>query len=76
MGQVTIDLDAKLEARVKASAKAMNISLSKWIANLIAKKTSEEWPDSVRRLAGSWTDFPDLEEIRGEAVEDVEREAF
>ena len=76
MGQVTIYLDAELEARVKASAKAMNISLSKWIANLIAEKTSEEWPDSVRRLAGSWQDFPELEEIREETAKDAEREAF
>jgi hypothetical protein len=23
----------------------------------------EEWPDEVRRLAGAWPDFPDLDEF-------------
>jgi len=24
----------------------------------------EEWPDAVRALAGTWPDFPDLDELR------------
>lgn len=32
------------------------------------------WPPSVVRLAGTWSDFPDLEEIREGLGEDLRRE--
>jgi hypothetical protein len=74
MGQLTIYLDAELEAKMREITKSMHISQSKWIANLIKEKLVDEWPESVKNLAGAWGDFPSAEEIRGTLGEDSMRE--
>ena len=74
MGQVTIYLDTELEAKMREITESMNISQSKWIANLIKEKLVDEWPESVKDLAGAWGDFPSAEEIRGTLGEDSMRE--
>jgi predicted transcriptional regulator len=58
MGQVTIYLDDEIESKMRESAEAMKLSKSKWIADLIKEKVTDEWPESVRKLAGTWKDFP------------------
>lgn len=74
MGQVTIYLEDDIEAKMVASAKAMKVSKSKWISNVIREKLVDEWPSAVRELPGSWEDFPALEAIRDSAETDVDRE--
>lgn len=76
MGQVTIYLEDELEAKMVADAKARKLSKSKWIATIIREKLVNEWPPTVREAAGSWGDFPSLEEIRGESHKDIERESL
>ena len=76
MGQVTIYLDDELERKVRQITKSMNMSKSKWVANLIKEKIADEWPESVRNLAGAWTDFPEAEEIRKVLGEDIKREGL
>ena len=67
MGKVTIYLEDELEAKMVANAKTHKLSKSKWIATVIREKLVNEWPPAVREAAGSWDDFPELENIRGEA---------
>ena len=74
MGQVTIYIDDDTERRVKSAAAAAGVSVSRWVATVIRERSRTEWPDSVRGLAGSWSDFPDLESLRAEMGRDVERE--
>ncbi len=76
MGQVTIYLEDELEAKMVAEAKAQSLSKSKWIATVIQEKLENDWPLAVREAAGSWTDFPDLEEIRGDTQADTGRESL
>jgi hypothetical protein len=77
MGQVTIYLDNDLENKMKAAARTSDLSVSKWIANIIKEKTSTEWPQDVIQLAGSWKDtFPSLEEIRSSGAVDADREVL
>jgi hypothetical protein len=76
MGQITIYLDDETEQKMIANAKAMKLSKSKWIARLIQEKLVDEWPPTVRELAGSWRDFPSLQELRGDHDTDVERESL
>ena len=76
MGQITIHLDAESEAKARNYTEMMNISLDKWITDLIREKTSASWPESIKNLAGSWSDFPTLEEIRAEIGNDVQRESL
>jgi len=76
MGQVTIYLDDEIESKMRESAEAMKLSKSKWIADLIKEKIADEWPESVRKLAGSWKDFPLAEEIRKTTGKDILREGL
>lgn len=76
MGQVTIYLEKDLEQKVRAAAKEANLSLSKWIAQLLAHKFHTEWPESVIALAGAWGDMPDLDEIRASLGADIPRETL
>lgn len=74
MSQVTIYVERDLAVRMKAAAAAQNMSQSKWIANLIRERLENEWPATVVEMAGTWTDFPDLLEIRSSTEDDLERE--
>ncbi len=76
MGQVTIYLEDEVEAKMRSAAKSMRLPQSKWIANIIKEKIVDEWPSSVRELAGAWKDFPSLEDIRGISKSDAPREAL
>ena len=74
MGQVTIYLDSETETKMRHYVKSSHLSLSKWITGLIEEKIKNEWPESVGRLAGAWTDIPTVEEIRQAQGVDVPRE--
>jgi len=74
MGQVTIYIDPETENKMNHMIKNTGIPKSKWIADLIREKTSLEWPQGIINMAGSWTDFPSPEEIRGGIGDDIERE--
>ncbi|MCA9437292.1 MAG: CopG family transcriptional regulator [Candidatus Omnitrophica bacterium] len=74
MGQVTIYLTREAETKMRSASKSAGMSHSKWIARLIEREVSEEWPDSVRELAGAWSDFPTDEEIRAGEGQDAPRE--
>lgn len=76
MGQVTIYLENGLEKKIKKTAKAMNISISKCIASMLEQKIANEWSPDVKAMAGSWTDFPELDTLRKEDAADAEREAL
>jgi len=74
MGQVTIYLEDEIEQKMTEAAKSAHLSKSKWIARVIQEKIADEWPQSVVNLAGTWEDFPDIEEIRGNSANDAKRE--
>ena len=76
MGQVTIYLDDKTEAEMKAAAAAAGVSKSKWVARVIHEKAGSEWPETISRLAGAWPDLLTAEEIRCSAGDDSKRESF
>jgi hypothetical protein len=64
MGQVTIYIDKETEAKMILSAKAANVSKSKWISDVIREKVAAEWSSAVHQLAGAWDEFPSAEELR------------
>ena len=74
MGQITIYLDTETEAKLRTAAKAGKISQSKWVAALIREKVQDQWPRSVLAMAGTWSDFPDADEIRESSGKDFVRE--
>ncbi|MFV1983051.1 MAG: CopG family transcriptional regulator [Thiohalomonadales bacterium] len=76
MGQVTIYLEDEIESRMIKAAKSAHLSKSKWIAKLILEKVANEWPQSVVDFAGSWEDFPSIDEIRKSLGTDAAREKF
>ena len=76
MGQVTIYLEDEIECRMTKAAESAHLSKSKWIAKLIQEKVANEWPQSVVEFAGSWDDYPSIEDIRKNPNNDVKREEF
>jgi hypothetical protein len=58
MPQITLYIDAETDAKARAAARAAGVSYSKWVTELIRSRTRDEWPEMVRRLAGSRPDFP------------------
>jgi hypothetical protein len=77
MAQVTIYLDDETEAGMKRAAEEAGVSRSRWIADVIREKTAARWPESFRKLIGTWgDDFPEIEEIRRDLGEDVPRDAL
>ncbi|MEX0738216.1 MAG: hypothetical protein WD071_02630 [Pseudohongiella sp.] len=76
MGQVTIYLEDEIEKKMNAAVKSAQISKSKWIAQLVQDKVTNDWPQSVVEMAGSWSDFPSEDDIRATHTDDVPREAF
>lgn len=74
MSQVTIYLDEEVEQKMTVAAHSANLSKSKWIAQLIQDKVANEWPQSIVESAGSWDDFPELDQLRENFDEDAERE--
>jgi hypothetical protein len=73
MAQVTIYLDDAAERRVRAAARKSRVSVSRWVAELVEKRTRADWPPEVRQLAGAWPDFPDLQQIRPGGGKDQSR---
>ena len=69
MGQITIYLDDQSEKRLKSAATSEGIPVSRWIARLVREKTRTEWPETVRSLAGAWSDFPMSESLRNDATD-------
>ena len=74
MGKIRLYLDSETEEKMKQAAKTAGVSPSRWVADLIREKTATEWPAWVAGLAGAWSDFPSLEEIREGVPEDTPRE--
>ena len=60
MGQVTIYLEEEIEKKMVAAAKSAHLSKSKWISKVIQEKVSNEWPQSIVDMVGSWEEFPEI----------------
>lgn len=76
MAQLTIYIPNDLELQVKEMANSLNISISKFISTILEQKVKNEWSSESYKIAGSWDDFPTLEEIRANQGEDAQREEF
>lgn len=76
MGQITIYVPPELEAKINHAAKSAHLSKSKWVSAAISRSLANEWSEHVKKAAGSWDDFPSVEEIRSGQSEDVERESM
>ncbi len=74
MGQLTIYLDEETEKKLNALVKKSGLSKSRWIAELIREKAAQQWPNTVKELAGAWKDFPLAEELRRFQTSDTDRE--
>jgi len=76
MAQVTIYMNNDLEAQIKGMASSLNLSISKFISNTLQEKVHNEWNPSIKKLPGSWSNFPTLGEIRESQAQDIKREEF
>lgn len=74
MSQITLYLDNETAVRLKQVAQDEGVSQSQWVARLIRERISQEWPESVKALAGAWSDLPTAEAIRAGGGVDAHRE--
>ena len=58
------------------AAKAKRSSVSRWIAEQLAGRLEDAWPDGVLNAAGAIPDFPSLKEIRKGYGRDAHRESL
>lgn len=76
MSQITLYLDETTQALVDQAAKAHGVSKSRWVADIIRKYATHEWPQDCLALAGSFSDFPLRTENIDTQVVDVPRLGF
>lgn len=76
MSQITLYLDDTTQALVTQAAQANGVSKSRWVAEIIRKYATREWPQDCLALAGRFADFP-LREAQPNALPaDVPRLMF
>lgn len=75
MAQITLYLDDATQALVDQAAKATGLSKSRWVAEIIRKYATHEWPEDCVALAGRFGDFP-LREEGAELPADTPRVGF
>ena len=62
MSQITLYLDDTTQALVDKAALASGVSKSRWVAEAIRHYAADEWPQACLDLAGSFPDFPLVEQ--------------
>jgi len=62
MSQITLYLDDATQALVDRAALANGMSKSRWVAEAIRLYAAEAWPQACLDLAGSFPDFPLVEQ--------------
>ena len=73
MPQITLYIDEETDAKARSAAEAAGVSYSRWVADLVRSRTRDQWPESIRRLAGGSPDFP----LRtADAAKDLARVTF
>jgi len=58
MSQITLYLDDATQALVDQAAAARGLSKSRWVAAIIRKHATHEWPQDCLDAAGRFADFP------------------
>ncbi|MDD2609349.1 MAG: CopG family transcriptional regulator [Giesbergeria sp.] len=58
MSKITLHLDEATQVFVTEAAKAHGVSKSRWVADIIRKYATQEWPRDCLALAGRFPDFP------------------
>lgn len=74
MSQIIIQLDDHLEQHLIALATNMNLSIEKFIANLLAQSVHNDWHPSISQLVGAWSDDDHIQPIQTTNTMDSVRE--
>jgi hypothetical protein len=56
MARNTLSLDEALAERLRDAAERNGMSLSNWVAQIFAERTSASWPADILALSGTWAD--------------------
>ncbi len=77
MSQITLYLDDATQVIVTEAAKAQGVSKSRWVADIIRRYATHEWPQDCLALAGRFPDFPLRDdELAAQQPADVPRIGF
>jgi hypothetical protein len=61
--QLSLYLTDDLMDRLRLQADEAGLSLSAFVAEMLAAELDDTWPDEVRALAGAWPDFPTRDDL-------------
>lgn len=77
MLRITIDIDDAIEDWLKSQAKGSGLSIDNWVLQLLREEsTRSQWRHTVSSLSGAWPDYPDIEQLRANTIQDSPRETF
>ena len=76
MAQITIYIPNDLEKKIKKKSKELNISISRFITNILEQKIQNSWSSETKKLAGAWSEFEDAKILREVKAKDIKREEF
>jgi hypothetical protein len=63
MPQLNLYIDDELRDRLREAAEREQVSQSQFVAELIRRATSAQWPAAVWATFGAFPDFPSAEEF-------------
>lgn len=74
MSAITVYLEDAIDQRLRQAAKSEGITVSRFVARLVAERTADTWPEDILALAGTWADEDDAAPVR--RVADAPREIW
>ena len=66
MAQLHFYIPDQLAEKVKAKAEHSHLSVSKYLAELVKKEVTDQWPDNYFEVFGSWEGQPLERPTQGE----------
>lgn len=78
MSQITLTINEETESVIQQLAQSENLAPNQWLSQFVEQQINQHqgWSPEVKALAGSWDDFPSLQDIRGGYGADDVRESL
>ncbi len=76
MSQITINIDDQLEQRLLNMATKVNLSLDRFVANLLEQRVNNGWSPLTASLVGAWAADESIQLVQPMNSVDAHRETL
>lgn len=76
MSQITINIDDQLEQRLLNMATKVNLSLDRFVANLLEQRVNNGWSPVTASLVGAWAEDEAIQLVQPMSSVDAHRETL